>query len=233
MIGGGSGGGQQIAREDASGLVKWLRNNRRALTSTLFLIVMLVGFTMANTEVFTQFKTYRSVMIALPVSIFLVVPLVFVVTAGEIDLSFPSVVGLSSYAFVSIVGPRRRPACRHCGRPDRRRGAGLRQRHPGRAHRPVGAGRHPGHEFLSARLHQHPRRGLLHRHPRNTRHADTHVDDGRHHHDRRESGHSQSDALGAGVHRAWASSCITGTVSACACIAWAIIPRARPRWALM
>ena len=103
MIGGGSGGGQQIAREDASGLVKWLRNNRRALTSTLFLIVMLVGFTLANTDVFTQFKTYRSVMIALPVSIFLVVPLVFVVTAGEIDLSFPSVVGLSSYAFVSIV----------------------------------------------------------------------------------------------------------------------------------
>ena len=103
MIGSGTGGGQQIAREDASGLVKWLRNNRRALTSTLFLIVMLIGFTMANTDVFTQFKTYRSVMIALPVSIFLVVPLVFVVTAGEIDLSFPSVVGLSSYAFVSIV----------------------------------------------------------------------------------------------------------------------------------
>ncbi|MCE2472908.1 MAG: ABC transporter permease [Anaerolineae bacterium] len=103
MFGSGTGGGQQIAREDASGLVKWLRNNRRALTSTLFLIVMLIGFTMANTDVFTQFKTYRSVMIALPVSIFLVVPLVFVVTAGEIDLSFPSVVGLASYAFVSIV----------------------------------------------------------------------------------------------------------------------------------
>lgn len=103
MFGSGSGGDQQIAREDASALVKWLRSNRRALTSTLFLIVMLIGFTLANTDVFTQFKTYRSVMIALPVSIFLVVPLVFVVTAGEIDLSFPSVVGLSSYAFVSIV----------------------------------------------------------------------------------------------------------------------------------
>lgn len=96
-------GQQQIAREEASGLVKWSRNNRRAITSTLFLIVMLIGFTFANPEVFSQFKTYRSVMIALPVSIFLVVPLVFVVTAGEIDLSFPSVVGLASYAFVSIV----------------------------------------------------------------------------------------------------------------------------------
>ena len=96
-------GSQQKAREDASGLVKWARNNRRAITSTLFLIVMLIGFTAANPDVFSQFKTYRSVMIALPVSMFLVVPLVFVVTAGEIDLSFPSVVGLASYAFVSIV----------------------------------------------------------------------------------------------------------------------------------
>ncbi len=103
MFGSGSGSEQQIAREDASGLVKWLRSNRRAITSTLFLLVMLIGFTAANPEVFTQFKTYRSVMIVLPVSIFLVVPLVFVVTAGEIDLSFPSVVGLASFAFVKIV----------------------------------------------------------------------------------------------------------------------------------
>jgi len=102
-LGAKPGGQQQTGREDASGLVKWARNNRRAITSTLFLIVMLIGFTMANPDVFSQFKTYRSVMIALPVSIFLVVPLVFVVTAGEIDLSFPSVVGLASYAFVSIV----------------------------------------------------------------------------------------------------------------------------------
>ena len=94
---------KQKARDEASALIKWARNNRRALTSTLFLFVMLVGFTMANTDVFSQFKTYRSVMIALPVSMFLVVPLVFVVTAGEIDLSFPSVVGLASFAFASIV----------------------------------------------------------------------------------------------------------------------------------
>ena len=94
---------KQKARDEASALIKWARNNRRGLTSTLFLFVMLVGFTMANTDVFSQFKTYRSVMIALPVSMFLVVPLVFVVTAGEIDLSFPSVVGLASFAFASIV----------------------------------------------------------------------------------------------------------------------------------
>jgi simple sugar transport system permease protein len=37
----------------------------------------------------------------LPISIILVVPLVFIVTAGEIDLSFPSVVGICAWAFAA------------------------------------------------------------------------------------------------------------------------------------
>lgn len=90
-------------REETAPFIKWAHNNRRVLTSATFLGLMLIGFTIANPSVFTQFRTFRSVMIALPVSIFIVVPLVFVVTAGEIDLSFPSIVGMSSYAFASIV----------------------------------------------------------------------------------------------------------------------------------
>jgi ribose/xylose/arabinose/galactoside ABC-type transport system permease subunit len=90
-------------RDEVSPFYKWIRNNRRVLTSLAFLILMLIVFTIANPNVFTQFKTYRSVMIALPISIFLVVPLVFITTAGEIDLAFPAVVGLSSYGFAAIV----------------------------------------------------------------------------------------------------------------------------------
>jgi ribose/xylose/arabinose/galactoside ABC-type transport system permease subunit len=90
-------------RDEVSPFVKWLRNNRRVLTSAAFLVFMLIIFIIANPNVFTQFKTYRSVMVALPISIFLVIPLVFVTTAGEIDLAFPAVVGLSSYAFALIV----------------------------------------------------------------------------------------------------------------------------------
>lgn len=90
-------------REEATPFVKWLRNNRRVLTSAAFLMVMLIAFIIANPDVFTQFRTYRSVMIALPISIFLVVPLVFVTTAGEIDLAFPAIVGLSSFSFAVIV----------------------------------------------------------------------------------------------------------------------------------
>ncbi|MCA9835853.1 MAG: ABC transporter permease [Trueperaceae bacterium] len=90
-------------RDEVSSFQKWLRNNRRVLTSAAFLVVMLIAFTLANPSVFTQFKTYRAVMIALPISIFLVVPLVFVVTAGEIDLAFPAIVGMASYGFASII----------------------------------------------------------------------------------------------------------------------------------
>jgi ribose/xylose/arabinose/galactoside ABC-type transport system permease subunit len=90
-------------REEVSPFVKWLRNNRRVLTSAAFLALMLIAFIIANPDVFTQFRTYRSVMIALPISIFLVVPLVFVTTAGEIDLAFPAIVGLASFSFAVIV----------------------------------------------------------------------------------------------------------------------------------
>lgn len=90
-------------REEVSPFVKWVRNNRRVLTSAAFFILMLIGFAIANPEVFTRFNTFRAVMISLPVSIFLVVPLVFLVTAGEIDLAFPSIVGMSAYGFATVV----------------------------------------------------------------------------------------------------------------------------------
>ncbi|UCH24638.1 MAG: ABC transporter permease [Trueperaceae bacterium] len=94
---------QRVGRDEVHPLIKWMRNNRRVLTSAGFLFLMLIAFVIASPDVFTQFRTYRSVMIALPVSIFVVIPLVFVVTAGEIDLSFPAVVGMASYGFAAIV----------------------------------------------------------------------------------------------------------------------------------
>ncbi len=94
---------QRKGRDEANPFVKWLRNNRRVLTSAGFLAAMLIVFIFANPNVFTQFRTYRSVMIILPISIFMVVPLVFITTAGEIDLAFPAIIGLASYSFALIV----------------------------------------------------------------------------------------------------------------------------------
>ena len=39
----------------------------------------------------------------LPVAIFMAVPLVFVVTAGEIDLSFPATMGFAAWVFALVV----------------------------------------------------------------------------------------------------------------------------------
>ena len=73
--------------------------NRRSLSTLGFFTVMMIVFIAANPTVFLQSVIYKSVFITLPIVIFLVVPAVFVVTAGEIDLSFPSVMGMSAWFF--------------------------------------------------------------------------------------------------------------------------------------
>ena len=52
---------------------------------------------------FSQWNIYRAVLIGLPVVLFVVVPLVFVVTVGEIDLSFPATIGVSGWVFSLVV----------------------------------------------------------------------------------------------------------------------------------
>ncbi len=85
----------------------WLRRhviaNRAALGSLAVFVLMLLFFFIANPRVFSTWGLYASVLTTLPVALFMVVPLVFVVTAGEIDLSFPAVFGFSSLAFAVVV----------------------------------------------------------------------------------------------------------------------------------
>ena len=56
---------------------------------------MMAIFIVANPQVFLAWPLYSSVLVTLPVALFLVVPLVFVVTVGEIDLSFPATMGFA------------------------------------------------------------------------------------------------------------------------------------------
>jgi ribose/xylose/arabinose/galactoside ABC-type transport system permease subunit len=77
--------------------------NRAALGTFAVLVVMMAIFIAASPEVFLEWNIYRSVLTTLPVALFLVVPLVFVVTAGEIDLSFPSTMGFSAWMFALVV----------------------------------------------------------------------------------------------------------------------------------
>ena len=64
---------------------------------------MMAVFMIANPTVFTTWYLYSSVLTTLPVALFVVVPLVFVVTCGEIDLSFPATMGFASWVFALVV----------------------------------------------------------------------------------------------------------------------------------
>ena len=81
----------------------WVNTLRRPLGTLAVLIALLVVFTAANPDAFTRWTTYNSVFITVPVVIMLVVPLTFVIVSGEIDLSFPSIMGIAGWVFALTV----------------------------------------------------------------------------------------------------------------------------------
>lgn len=90
-------------RPEVSPLRRLVQQNRAALGTFAVFAVMMAIFLIANPGVFTRWPTYSSVLVTLPVSLFLVAPLVFIVTVGEIDLSFPATMGFSAWAFALVV----------------------------------------------------------------------------------------------------------------------------------
>ena len=75
---------------------------RRSARFAVF-VVMIGIFMAASPRVFLHWPIYNSVLVTLPVALCLVVPLVFVVTVGEIDLSFPATMGFSAWIFALVV----------------------------------------------------------------------------------------------------------------------------------
>ncbi|WP_169239856.1 ABC transporter permease, partial [Candidatus Roseilinea sp. NK_OTU-006] len=81
----------------------WLDQNRRGLSAFAIFLALWALFLITAPGTFTNPQSYRAIFTTLPIDIILAVSLVFVVTSGESDLSFPSVFGLSSYAFALLV----------------------------------------------------------------------------------------------------------------------------------
>jgi ribose/xylose/arabinose/galactoside ABC-type transport system permease subunit len=86
-----------------SSVSRWARKNRRALSAVLIFAVLLTIFTLANPRVFTNAITYKAIFTSLPISLLVVVPMVFVVASGEIDLSFPATAGITAWVFSAAV----------------------------------------------------------------------------------------------------------------------------------
>jgi ribose/xylose/arabinose/galactoside ABC-type transport system permease subunit len=76
-----------------------LDKNRMALGAFAFFFVMMMIFIIVRPGLFLKAGIYSAVFVTLPVLIVMAVSLVFVVAAGEIDLSFPSIIGLSAWVF--------------------------------------------------------------------------------------------------------------------------------------
>ena len=85
------------------GPMTFIGKNRRPFSALLVFAMLILGFIMANPQVFLNPLAYRAVFISLPVSIILAASLVFLVTAGEIDLSFGSIMGLATWGFAAAV----------------------------------------------------------------------------------------------------------------------------------
>ena len=80
----------------------FVHHNRASLGTLAVFLVMMAIFLIANPSVFLRWDAYSSVLMTLPVALFLVVPLVFIVTVGEIDLSFPATMGFAAWVFALL-----------------------------------------------------------------------------------------------------------------------------------
>lgn len=79
-----------------------LSRHRRDLNVVLVTIIVFLLFIIANPRVFLNFSIYNAVMTSVPIIIFLALSMVFVVTSGEMDLSFGSVMGFAGLAFAAV-----------------------------------------------------------------------------------------------------------------------------------
>ncbi len=92
-----------VERPPDSALSRFFDVNRAAVGTFVVFGVMIAIFMAASPTVFLHWPIYDSVLVTLPVALCLVVPLVFVVTVGEIDLSFPATMGFSAWIFALFV----------------------------------------------------------------------------------------------------------------------------------
>src|SRR5690348_15980699 len=84
-------------------LARYIQRHREFGSALALLAVMFTAFAIASPGVFLKPQIYSAIFISLPISIILAVSIVFVIVAGEIDLAFPSVVGVSALVFTTVV----------------------------------------------------------------------------------------------------------------------------------
>ena len=80
----------------------FLWRNRFQIAIIGMLVVLYAVFLIGDWRTYTSFDIYRSFMISIPFFGIMALAATYVVTLGEIDLSFPSIYGLSGWAFSAV-----------------------------------------------------------------------------------------------------------------------------------
>jgi len=67
-----------------------------------FMMLLLLIFAINNPQVFLSFGIYRAIFTVFPIALLLSCAVVFVIASGEIDLSFPSTMGVGLWIFAAV-----------------------------------------------------------------------------------------------------------------------------------
>ena len=80
-----------------------IKRNRIQLSMVFVFFLVWAIYVIGNPTVFTQFTIYRAFLTAIPIIGIMALAATFIITLGEIDLSFPSIMALCAYVFSFLV----------------------------------------------------------------------------------------------------------------------------------
>ncbi|MBC7218273.1 MAG: ABC transporter permease, partial [Candidatus Caldatribacterium sp.] len=81
---------------------RWLSENRTQVSILFVLCALLLLFTISSPRTFLSGDIYTAFMSTLPFSMIMALSLTLVVICGEMDLSFPSIMGFCGYVFAQV-----------------------------------------------------------------------------------------------------------------------------------
>ena len=81
----------------------FVKTHKLEISITIIAIVLFLIYFLGAPHVFTRFPIYRAFMQSMPFFGIIAISATFVVTLGEIDLSFPSIVGITSLIFGMVM----------------------------------------------------------------------------------------------------------------------------------
>ena len=81
----------------------FVKTHKLEISITIIAVVLFLIYFLGAPHVFTRFPIYRAFMQSMPFFGIIAISATFVVTLGEIDLSFPSIVGITSLTFGMVL----------------------------------------------------------------------------------------------------------------------------------